>query len=202
MDETKTAVLNPAERKPPPVGKRFQKGQSGNPGGRPANTAELRKKLLEMSPDVEAALRAYIRVPTEEEMENKSPLWFQSLAEKRIAAIKIWFEFCVPKPKEVDAFADAPLPKIEPGSFTTLSMLSEARDLIATEILRLKGVSASGVPLSESASARLTELVKQLSLLSDEEAKLRKTDPFAQYTDKELEERYKTIQEDEAANAN
>lgn len=179
------------ENRTPEAGKgRFQKGQSGNPGGRPKAESDFRKRMLSMSPDVAAALEQYIKGPTSEDMEERSVLWFKAMAEKRILAIKVWCEFTIAKPKADDPWDQALPVHVDPEKLTTLGLVSDVRLVLAHEIKRLEALSAMGTPLTETAAARLTECVKQLAVVAEQERKLLEADPFAKKTTEELEKAY------------
>ncbi len=179
---------SPAENSGPERrGRPFAKGRSGNPGGRPKAEGDFRKRMMEMSPEVAGALEEFIRGPTPEQLlEDKSPFWFQAMAEKRIAAIKVWCEFTIPKPKAGDEF-DKPLAVVvDPEKITTLGLVSDVRLILATEIKRLEAFSTAGLPLSESATVRLTECVKQLATLAEQEKKILEADPMANKSEADL----------------
>lgn len=199
-----SSTPEPVKKKGRGVGKPFQKGQSGNPGGRSKEIAKLQADLLSMSPDAVKAMGEALRGPDEEEMAERGNdyFWLKAWADKRMAALKLWLTFTLPPPKHGDEF-DKPMNIPAAQDLNTLSLLSEAKTLVATEIARLRSVSATGVPLSETASARLTECVKQLSVLIDQEKKVMDTDDFAKLSESELRERVKVaMAEEKIANAN
>lgn len=171
-------------------GRPFEKGVSGNPGGRSKEIAKLQEDLLAMSPDAVKAMGDCLRGPPAEEMEARGNdfFWLKAWADKRLAALKIWFAFTLPPPRHGDEF-DKPMTIPAPENMTTLELISEAKALVAAEIARLRAVSATGIPLSETASARLTESVKQIAVIVEQEKKILDSDPYAGLTDQELKER-------------
>jgi hypothetical protein len=179
----------PENRRPEGNAGQFKKGHSGNPGGRPKEVAEFRKRMLAMSPDVAEALEQYIKGPTREDLDERSVMWFSAMAKERVAAIKVWCEFTIPKPKPGDEF-DKPMPVVvDPATLTTVGLVSDARLILAHEIKRLETHATMGIPLSETATVRLTECVKQLAVLAEQEKKILDADPFAKETTEELEAR-------------
>lgn len=186
-----TTPPNPAEnsdseRAGSPRGRPFAKGQSGNPGGRPKGLEKVRAQLLELAPLAVVNLQCMLECPPPEVVERANPKWLAALARQSLGATKLWFEYTVPKPTAGEAYE---LPALAPppaGSVTTLAMLSDVRHILATEVQRLKAVSDAGVPLTESAAGRLTECVRQLAVLTENEVELSKANPFAKLTDDEL----------------
>lgn len=140
-----------------------------------------------MSPDVADALEQYIKGPTDEQLlSKKHVMWFQAMAKERIAALKVWCEFTVPKPKPGDDFDQPMQVPVDPTKITTLGLVSDVRLVLATEIKRLETVAAMGIPLSESAAARLTECVKQLAVVAEQEKKILESDSMAGKSEEEL----------------
>jgi hypothetical protein len=190
----KTAVLERQNSEPSrPRGRPFPKGVSGNPGGRPKALARLKEQLLELSEEAVGTLKAMLGVPEAEMIANAHPLWVRALARERLGAVKVWFEFTVPRPSEDDPFK-VPLPvALNPGQ-TTLELVGEARQLIGVEIARLRAVSELGHHLTPDAASRLTECTKQLQTLIEEELRLIKEDPFSRFSDQELERRLQELE--------
>jgi hypothetical protein len=83
MDSENKAL--PKKRKAPPHA--FKPGQSGNPGGRPKTSTELRLKLATISG---TAVEKLLEILTDEKTNNKD----------RLTAIKLCLEFVLPKPTE------------------------------------------------------------------------------------------------------
>lgn len=178
-------------------GRPFPKGASGNPGGRPKAVAELQEGLQRLTPKVLKTIEEAFVDPTPDEMKQLvadvgpgvAKAMLKAQAADRLEYIKLVLAYTLPKPKEADAFKEPMTPKA--AATTTLGMFSEARALLSTELSRIRSVSDAGHPLTEGAAAKLTECVRQLAMLAEEEMKLLKADPFAALSDDELRQKLK-----------
>lgn len=155
---------------------RFAKGSSGNPGGQSKRASEIRALLM---PSVMTGLE---KLKRELESTDRDSLWRW--------ALEFILPYVLAKPKGDEAAAAAVGP-LKPSELTTTALIESARQVLGLELARLKAAAESGEALGELASVRLTECVKQLATLAQEEGKLFEKNPNAKLTDAELREKAK-----------
>lgn len=133
---------------------RWQKGKSGNPSGRPGKGAEIRRQLMELTPEAMASITAGIK-------------------EGDTACLKIWADRCDPVSK-------ATLPPVEFMADTTdltrfsMSVLSaiskgEVTPDIGSQIINA-ATSVARVAEIDQMRRELAELQQQVKEMMDDNA--------------------------------